>query len=84
MGCNPGPSAGDWICIKYQGVLPIILKDNPNVLNYDVTGDLAIKVATQNLNKTKDEMMEILRKIYGNDIPEPTNINQNAVFKKCC
>ena len=52
----------------------IIVKDNPNVLNFDVTGDLAIKVATQNLNKTKDEMMEILRKIYGNDIPEPTNI----------
>ena len=51
-----------------------ILKDNPNVLDFDITGDFAIKVAKQNVNKTKDELMEILRKIYGNDIPEPSNV----------
>ena len=52
----------------------IIVKENQNILQFDVTGELALKVANQSVNMTRDEAMEILRTIYGNDIPEPSNV----------
>ena len=51
-------------------------KNSPNTILLGVTEDLAIKVENQPVSTTVEEVMVILRKIYGNDIPEP----QNAVI----
>ena len=48
-------------------------KNSPNTILLGVTEDLAIKVENQPVSTTVEEVMVILRKIYGNDIPEPQN-----------
>lgn len=49
----------------------IVDKHSPNTITVDVAEDLAFKVATQSEEVTVSEVMTILRKIFGNDIPEP-------------
>ena len=51
----------------------ILDKNPPNTLVFDVTEDLAVKVSTQSEETTVGEIMTILRKIFGDDIPEPQN-----------
>ena len=49
----------------------ILDKKNPNTITVDVTEDLTIKVSNQGKEETISEVMEILRKIFGPDIPRP-------------
>ena len=56
----------------------IVDKHRPNTLAVDVTEDLAVTVASQSEEITVYEIMTILRKIFGKDIPEP----QNAFISK--
>ena len=46
-------------------------KKNPNIITVDITEDLTIKVSTQAKEETTNEVMGILRKIFGSDIPDP-------------
>jgi polyamine oxidase len=48
-------------------------KNSPNTILVEVTEDLAIKVDTQPVSTTVEEVMVTLRKMYGKDIPEPQN-----------
>ena len=60
-----------------RGDYPIFVVDrrHPNIIVVDVTDDLALEVEDQTKNKTKDEIMSILRKInLGSAIPEPKDI----------
>ena len=50
----------------------ILDKNRPNVITLSVAEDLALKVENQPKADTVNEIMTILRKIYGDDIPEPT------------
>ena len=58
-----------------RGYYPYFImdKNRPNITTADVTEDLAIKVAKQSEEETVNEVMTILRKIFGDDIPEPRN-----------
>ena len=49
----------------------ILDKDRPNVVTVDITEDLAVKVSKQSEKETVDEIMTILRRIFGQHIPNP-------------
>ena len=52
--------------------LYFVLDENlPNTILFSVTEDLAIKVASQSENETASEIMTVLRRIFGEDIPDP-------------
>ena len=51
----------------------ILDKSTPNVITVDVAEDLAVRVSNQSTSKTVGEVMTILRKIFGQDIPEPSS-----------
>ena len=62
-----------------RGYFPVIQPigesiGNPNVMFMTVVSSLAERVTTQNVNTTIDEIMAVLRDLYGNDIPEPIDI----------
>ena len=52
----------------------ILDKNTPNVVTVDVTEDLAVKVSTQSDKETIKEVMAVLRKIFGKDIPDPHSV----------
>ena len=49
----------------------ILDKNSPNTITVEVAEDLALKVDNQPVSTTVEEIMVILRKIYGNNIPDP-------------
>ena len=51
----------------------ILDKNTPNMVTVDVAEDLAVKVSKQSKKVTISEIMVILRKIFGHDIPDPYN-----------
>ena len=51
-----------------------ILPSNANILLFFLTEDHALRVSKQPKNITQMQIMEILREIYGNNIPEPEDI----------
>ena len=51
-----------------------VLPSDANILLFFLTEDHALRVSKQPKNITQMEIMEILRKIYGNSIPEPEDI----------
>ena len=59
-----------------RGYYPVYIHDrhHPNIITVDVTRDLALDVEKQEPNKTQDEIMKILREMYGNNIPDPQHI----------
>lgn len=59
-----------------RGYFPLftINRDLGNILFFEVTEDLALRVAEQPENETIAELMAILRKIYGDGIPDPIGI----------
>ena len=52
----------------------ILDKNRPNIITADIADDLSLKVEDQPVSTTEDEIMTILRKIYGNDIPSPRSV----------
>ena len=46
----------------------------PNMILMTVVDSLAIRISTQSEEKTKAEIMTVLREFYGNKIPEPKEI----------
>ncbi|CAI8009421.1 Polyamine oxidase 1 [Geodia barretti] len=53
----------------------ILDKNRPNTITVDVSGNLAIKIATQSQEETVNEVMAILRKIFNNvTLPEPESV----------
>lgn len=59
-----------WQDLEVDGNLP----EGVNILFITVTGEEATRVQYQSDNDTKAEIMAILRKVYGSDIPEATDI----------
>ena len=63
--------------MEKEGLLP----NGTNVLLVTVTGDEGRRIEGQTDEETKQEIMKTLRKIYGDNIPEPTGMlalrNQN-------
>ena len=59
-----------------RGYYPVYIHDrhHPNIITVDVTGDLALDVEKQEPNKTQDDIMKILREMYGKNIPDPQHI----------
>ena len=51
----------------------LFLPPNANVLVITVTGNIADRLVLQPENQTRDELMQVLRGIYGVGIPDPTN-----------
>ena len=49
----------------------LIDKKNPNTIAVDITENLTIKVSNQAKEETITEVMEILMKVFGPDIPDP-------------
>ena len=49
----------------------ILDKSRPNTITVDVTEELAVQVSTQSKEVTVHEVMIILRKIFGENIPDP-------------
>ena len=56
----------------------ILDKNTPNVVTVDVAEELAVRVSKQSENTTVSEIMVILRRIFGDHIPDP----HDAVFSK--
>ena len=46
----------------------------PNMILMTVVDSLVIRISTQSEEKTKDDIMNVLREFYGNNIPEPKEI----------
>ncbi|CAF2913698.1 unnamed protein product [Rotaria sp. Silwood2] len=57
-----------WQSLSEIGFLP-----DSNILVVTVVGDQALIVEAQIKNRTLTEIMEVLRSMYGNNIPEPNN-----------
>ena len=63
-----------------RGYFPVFISQNLflppgcNILHITLTGEIADRVALQNKNDTKTELVQVLRGIYGPGVPEPTNI----------
>ena len=53
---------------------PSSLPGNPNIILITVTGNEAVRISNQNINATKLEIMEVLREVYGDHIPEPDDV----------
>ena len=51
-----------------------ILPTNAGILLFYLTGHLAYNVTIQPKNVTQTQIMEVLREMYGNDIPEPEDV----------
>ena len=49
----------------------VLDKNTPNKISVDIAEHLAVRVSNQTANKTVSEVMTILRKIFGQGIPEP-------------
>ena len=49
----------------------VLDRNRPNTITVDVVDDLSLRVARQSEEETVSEIMTILRKIYGDNIPEP-------------
>ena len=58
-----------------RGYYPVYIHDrhHPNIITVDVTRDLALDVEKQEPNKTQDEIMKILREMYGNNTRPSAN-----------
>ena len=62
-----------------RGYFPLFISQNiflppgSNILHITLTGEIADRVTLQNETDTKAELVEVLRGIYGNSVPEPTN-----------
>ena len=52
----------------------VIDSNRPNVLTAIVTEDLALSIANQPTSATVNEVMTVLRKIYGNNISDPESV----------
>ena len=59
-----------WEDLQVDGGLP----DDVSILFVTVTGEEATRVQFQSEDNTKAEIMEVLRSVYGDGIPEATNI----------
>ena len=60
---------------RYPVIQPLnLLPGNPNIILITVTGNEAVRISNQNINATKSEIMEVLREVYGDHIPEPDDI----------
>ena len=60
---------------RYALIQPLnLLPGNPNMIVVTATEDEAVRISSQDVNTTKLEIMEVLRGIYGDDIPEIDNI----------
>ena len=59
-----------------RGEYPYFIIDGyrPNTITTDVTETLAVQIANQPITKTVDEVMTILRKFYGDNIPDPDSV----------
>ncbi|KAI8967066.1 hypothetical protein BDF20DRAFT_917872 [Mycotypha africana] len=73
-----------WQTLNLPGVLP----DNStaNIFFATVTQDMAYRVESMSDDEVKAEMMTVLRKMYGKDIPEPTDFvfprwHSNPLFR---
>ncbi|KAI8085104.1 uncharacterized protein BX664DRAFT_300835 [Halteromyces radiatus] len=60
-----------WQNMNAKGYFPQQTKDN--VFMVTVTQDNAHRVEAMTDDQVKDELMDVLRKMYGDDIPEPTD-----------
>ena len=68
-----------------RGYYPYFIfdKNRPYIITADVTGDLTKKVADQSKQQTVSEVMAVLRKIFGENIPEPKHFPEprsNAII----
>ncbi|CAO3618205.1 unnamed protein product [Cunninghamella blakesleeana] len=73
-----------WQNMNAPGYFPQGGKDN--IFMVTVTQDYAYAVEAMTDEQVKDELMEVLRKMYGHDIPEPTDIifprwHSNPLFR---
>lgn len=71
-----------YLAFKHRGYYPAWqnlqadsrLPKGTNILLLTVTEEEAVRLEYQSLNRTKREIMSVLRKIYGNDIPDVMGI----------
>ena len=60
---------------RYPLIQPLnLLPGNPNIIMVTVTEDEAVRISNQDKSTTTMEIMEVLRGVYGDDIPEPNDI----------
>ena len=59
-----------------RGYYPIFftVKNISNTIHVHVTGDLALRVLIQDEEVTENEVMDILRKLYKRNVPDPVDI----------
>lgn len=61
-----------WQNLNKKGFLPA--NSTSNIFFVTVTQDMSYKVEAMTDKEVQDELMDVLRQMYGDDIPEPTDI----------
>ncbi|KAI6658547.1 Polyamine oxidase-like [Oopsacas minuta] len=69
-----------------RGYFPLFLSENlflpdgNNVLQITTTGEIATRLLLQNENETINELVQVLRSIYGSNVTEPTAFIQSTWY----